>query len=353
MTAPVKPTQTAEKLGIPSATTKPGTLAIQSRGIVDIVTDKIHGLITSGQLHMPMDYSPENALKSAWLILRGVVDKNGNPALSVCTRDSIANSLLDMIVQGLNPGKKQLYFIPYGKTLTCQRSYFGSMAVAQMVNPRIGDWGYAVVYEGDKFKYSIHKGKKEVQEHIQDIKNVDKKSIVAAYCMALDKGGEPLRTEIMTMAEILQSWKQSKMNPIDEKGGIKPASTHGKFTSDMVLRTVINKCCKIIINSSSDNALLLARINRNEDLSDAAASQVEIDENANTGGLVEIPAENQSEHPDKTAVAMQYECPNLLPENSDGIMVTADMCESCKHLKGCPAHDRDAKADKDGRRPGF
>jgi recombination protein RecT len=37
--------------------------------------------------------------------------------LQACTRDSIANALLDMAVQGLNPAKKQGYFIAYGKQL--------------------------------------------------------------------------------------------------------------------------------------------------------------------------------------------------------------------------------------------
>ena len=59
----------------------------------------------------------------------------------------------------------------------------------------------------------------------------------------------------------------------------------------MALRTVINKVAKFIINASSDNALLLERINRNEDIADAAAVQVEIEENANTGSMIMIPEE--------------------------------------------------------------
>lgn len=45
------------------------------------------------------------------MTLQSMTDKNRKPALTVCTKDSIANSLLDMVVQALNPVKKQCYFI--------------------------------------------------------------------------------------------------------------------------------------------------------------------------------------------------------------------------------------------------
>jgi hypothetical protein len=59
----------------------------------------------------------------------------------------------------------------------------------------------------------------------------------------------------------------------------------------MALRTVINKVAKFIINASSDNALLLERINRAEDFADAAGVQVEIEDRANTGSVIMIPEE--------------------------------------------------------------
>jgi recombinational DNA repair protein RecT len=102
-----------------------------------------------------------------------------------------------------------------------------------------------------------------------------------------DGKGMPIKTEIMTVDQIHQAWMQSKMNPIDDKGNVKPGSTHGKFAEDMALKTVINKCCKIIINSSSDNALLL-NLNKHADIADAAVVQSEIEEKANTGPVLEI-----------------------------------------------------------------
>lgn len=277
--------------GATPATTRPETqLQLVKRTVVDVVAEKVNRFIANGELNLPQNYSVNNAIKAAWLILQSTEDRNHAKALDVCTKDSIANALLDMVVQGLNPMKKQAYFIVYGKALSCQRSYFGSMAVAQMVDPRIGEFAYACVYEGDTFKYGIKNGKKMVTEHEQEIANVDKKKIVAAYCIALDKDGNPLRTEIMTFDEIKQAWKQSKMNPIDAHGNVNADSTHGKFASDMALKTVINKCCKAIINASSDCALLLDRINRNEDLADRAEAEAEIEENGNTGEVLELEA---------------------------------------------------------------
>jgi recombination protein RecT len=258
---------------------------------VDLVADRVNQFIARGEIDLPKNYSPDNALKSAYLILQTVEDKDHHKALEVCEKASIANALLDMIVQGLNPGKKQCYFIVYGKQLSCQRSYFGSMAVAEMVNPAIKDWGFNVVYEGDTFKYGIHNGKASVIEHIQDFGDIDKKKIIGAYAMALDKDGTPIKTEIMTFDEIKQAWAQSKMKPITDAGEVRADSTHGKFTRDMALKTVINKVAKFIINASSDNALLLERINRSEDLADSAGVQIGIEEKANKGSIIMIPEE--------------------------------------------------------------
>jgi len=72
---------------------------------------------------------------------------------------------------------------------------------------------------------------------------------------------------------------------------VKESSTHGKFTADMAMKTVINKTCKAIINSSSDNALLLETMKRNDELADRASAEAEIEALANTGEVLEIEAE--------------------------------------------------------------
>ena len=100
------------------------TKVITKSDIVDVVASRVRGFLERGEIHLPDNYSPENALKSAYLKLQETKDKSGKPVLSVCTSTSIANSLFDMVIQGLNPAKEQCYFIAYGNQLVCQRSYW-------------------------------------------------------------------------------------------------------------------------------------------------------------------------------------------------------------------------------------
>ena len=230
-------------------------LAVIKTQVVDTIQKRVNQYVAAGELHLPADYSASNALKSAFLMLQGIVDRDGKPVLETCTQTSIHNSLYSMVVQGLNPEKKQCYFIAYGKTLSCQRSYFGAMALAKRLDPSIMDIVAEVVYNGDVLKFKIVNGRKVINDHEQEFSEVPR-PIVAAYAIVIGVGGQIIATELMTIQQIHQSWRQSKQNPFESDGKIKPGSVHGKFPEEMAKRTVINKVCKPIINSSSDNAIL-------------------------------------------------------------------------------------------------
>lgn len=247
---------------------------------IDIVTARVREFQNKGELYFPSNYVPENALKSAWLTIQETEDKNKKPALEVCTKESIANALLSMVIQGLNPDKKQCYFIAYGNKLQLQRSYFGSMAVAKSVDADIEDIYGMVVYDGDEFEYEISKGKKIVTKHTQKIQNVKKDNIVAAYACVLCTSGKE-NYVIMTIDEIKQAWKMSKMYPVDEKGNIKGGSTHDKFMAEMCIKTVINRICKPIINSSSDSNIVAKFAAQTDAEFRELEVQEEIEENAN------------------------------------------------------------------------
>lgn len=260
-------------------------LSLIQKDTVDIVANRVRQFQERGELHFPANYSPENAMKAAWLAIQETVDRNKKPAVEVCTRNSIANALLNMVVQGLNPAKKQCYFIVYGNQLVLQRSYFGSMHIAKTVDPNIKEIVPDVVYKDDVFSYGKERGRTVILKHDQKLENIKKGHIVAAYCSVFYKDGTE-QTTIMTFDEIKQAWKQSQMNPIDEKGNVKDNSTHGKFTADMAKKTVVNRACKTIINSSDDsNLVILAYNNTNDDIEDARA-QEEVDNNANKIALV-------------------------------------------------------------------
>lgn len=257
-------------------------LALVKKDVVDVVTAKVREFQEHGELHMPANYSPENAMKSAWLILQTAVDKDKKPVLEVCTKNSIANALLDMVVQGLNPAKKQCYFIAYGKELTCQRSYFGTMSVTKQV-AGAKEIYYQVVYKGDEFLYEIKRGRKEVIKHVQNLENVSNDNIIAAYCIIEFGDERPDYTDIMTMDQLKKAWAMSKMYPIDEKTGeVKASSTHGKYTDQMAIKTVVNRTCKSYINSSNDSSLLIKRFNRTDEEATELEVAQEIEENANS-----------------------------------------------------------------------
>lgn len=247
---------------------------------IDIVLSKVKEFQNNGELKFPANYIPENALKSAWLQVQEVVDRNGKPALEVCTRNSVGNALLKMVVQGLNPDKAQCYFIVYGKKLLLQRSYFGSMHVAKTVDLNIADIYAKTVYQDDEFEYEIRHGKEVVTKHIQKLSNIHKDKIIGAYATIVYKDGRELST-VMTFEQIKQAWAQSPMRPVDEKGNVKANGTHDKFTADMAEKTVINKACKYVINASDDSTIA-ARYAKQTDIDFAEAEvEEEIADNAN------------------------------------------------------------------------
>jgi len=261
-------------------------LALVKKDVVDVVGKKVQEFVARGELHLPPNYSVENAMKSAWLILQNTVDKDKRPVLQVCTKDSIANALLDMAVQGLNPAKKQGYFIAYGKQLVFQRSYFGTMAVTKRV-AGAKDIFAEIVYKGDEFEYQIKNGNKYITKHIQKIENVDPNNIVAAYCTIIFDDDRQF-TDIMTWAEIQKAWSKSKMNP-DKEG-----STHKDFAQEMARKTVINRACKRYLNSSDDGSLLMQHVNREDEVIAEAEVEAEIEENANQE-LIDIEYEVEDE----------------------------------------------------------
>lgn len=255
-------------------------VAVVERNIVDGVANRVREFQKNGELVFPDNYIPENALKSAYLMLQETVDRNKKPVLQSCTNASISTALLSMVVQGLNPDKKQCYFIAYGNKLQLQRSYFGAMHVAKTVDTNIEEIYAAVVYDGDDFEYEIRHGKERVVKHTQKLGNINASNIIAAYATILYKNGKEVST-IMTIEQIKQAWKQSSMNPIDEKGNIKASSTHAKFTEEMAKKTVINRACKYVINGSSDSNII-AKFAKQLDIEIAEAeTEAIIEENAN------------------------------------------------------------------------
>lgn len=223
-------------------------LSVQKKEIASQVLTKINAFMEAGELKLPNDYSPENALKGAMLILEELKDKSGRPLLEVCSRPSVAQALLKMCVEGLSPLKKQGYFIIYGSELVWMRSYQGSLALARRVGG-VFDVVPNAIYEADEFEYSIdiETGYKKLIKHNQNIKNIDNSKITGAYALVIYNDGRK-DLEVMTMQEIKQAWLQGYA-----KGN---SGAHNNFTQEMCKKTVISRACKTPINSSDDSYLL-------------------------------------------------------------------------------------------------
>lgn len=285
-------------------------LAIPQANITDEVLVKIQKFERNGQIFFPNNYSPENALKNAWLKLQEVKDKNNNLALDVCTKPSIANSLLNMVIQGLNPMKNQCYFIPYGNQLTMMRSYFGSIAVAKQFG-EIEDITAEVIYQDDEVETDIENGKTIITKHKRKFGNVNKTQIIGAYATIIYKETTNKKNEslIMTKEQIDNSWKKSKLNPADKN------STHSIYTEDMCKRTVINKICKYYINSKDDSNLNLLKEafeSSDEDMREAEITY-EIQENANKTVIDVETGEIQEE----TATIVEEKEPTVTQEENE------------------------------------
>jgi len=220
--------------------------AFQEETVSKVLT-RIQAFQAAGELRLPSDYSPENALKAAWLHLIGQVNRDNKPVLEVCSRESIANALLDMVTKGLSPIKKQCYFIPYGNVLKCDESYMGTIAIAKR-EADVKDVNANIIYEGDVFQYALDPktGRRSVVKHEQAFENIDMDKIKGAYAIVEFNDGS-IKTEVMTMKQIQQAWGQGATK------GSSPA--HKNFPDQMAIKTVISRALKLEIGSSDDSHL--------------------------------------------------------------------------------------------------
>lgn len=218
--------------------------------IANEVLERVTEMKNNKELELPANYSAANALKSAYLTLQGVKDTRKRPALEVCSPHSVANALLNMVVQGLSPAKTQCYFIVYGDKLQMQRSYFGTITALKRLES-VKDITAQVVHEGDTFQIGSDQNFQTiVRQFDPDFKNQDKE-IIAAFARIFRTDGSYVDT-IMTKKEIDQSWSQTRQqhNKVQQN-----------FSQEMAKRTVLNRAAKMFINTSDDSDLLAGAIN--------------------------------------------------------------------------------------------
>ncbi|MFS7206673.1 recombinase RecT [Carnobacterium divergens] len=246
--------------------------ALIQKDITDQVNGKLVDLKKEG-LMLPDNYSASNALKSAFFAMTN--STNGN-LLEKCSKESIANTLLDMVVQGLTPAKTQCYFIPYGNNLKLNRSYFGTQAVVKRLTNVTDIWAN-VIYKGDDFVLEIDKGREKLVQHDTKFENRDNE-IIGAYAIVEKTDGTQVLTT-MTRKEIDSSWSNAKTKNVQNK-----------FPQEMAKRTVINRAAKAFINTSDDSDLLTEAINKtteNEYMDQSEIKEADVVEEINNNANIE------------------------------------------------------------------
>lgn len=232
-------------------------LITMERDISDAVLGKIKTMTEGGDLKLPATYNAGTALKQAFLKIKETKDKNGKNALQVCTTDSISRALLGMCVQGLEPSKNQCYFIVFGNELNLFRSYFGAQAALRRAVPSVGKIVTDIAHEGDEYEFEVNQyGERYIKCIITDpMKNVDK-PYAFGFCNIYDHDGNLLGSTKMTWKEIQTSWNKTRT------GG----ATQKEFPEEMAKRTLINRACKHLLNSSVEsNPIVAAAYNETTD----------------------------------------------------------------------------------------
>lgn len=232
----------------------------KEKNVVDLVMKQINFMIETGAIKVPKDFSHENAVKAAYIVLQDVkgkrvkVDNNtwsdGISALD-CSITSIANTLLKMIVWGLSPMKQQCSFIVRGKELTLSIEYAGNIALAKRYG-NMKDIKPIAVFEDDEFDVAVdlERSVRVVTRHETKLENFGK-PIKAAYAKVFLNDGSTF-TEVMNIDQIKKAWSQGSNYKLEA-----PSSdgVHAKFDDQMGMKTVVSRACKLLIRGSNDSVL--------------------------------------------------------------------------------------------------
>lgn len=260
-------------------------------------------MIENKAFDLPENYSYKNAIQQTRYLLTKPAESGKNQGKAIvdfCTPQSILQSVMEMAQKGLNPDKKQCYFIPYGNTCTLSVSYQGNVALAKRNGEDIGEiYGYAV-YKNDEFEleFNIKKGVFEIKKYVPKVTEWKKSDIVGAFAIITDKKGEVKYTEYMTMEQIKAAWAMGAAK------GNSPA--HRNFPDQQAIKTVKSRAVKSFVNTADDSEIV-----NNESQSIAYTDKSFNNELENKANKLELEANNFEEIPEIESKSQQ------IPENVD------------------------------------
>lgn len=260
-------------------------------------------MIENKAFDLPENYSYKNAIQQTRYLLTKPAESGKNQGKAIidfCTPASILQSVMEMAQKGLNPDKKQCYFIPYGNTCTLSVSYQGNVALAKRNGEDIGEtYGYAV-YKNDEFEleFNIKKGVFEIKKYVPKVAEWKKSDIVGAFAIITDKKGEVKYTEYMTMEQIKSAWAMGAAK------GNSPA--HRNFPDQQAIKSVKSRAVKSFVNTADDSEIV-----NNESQSIAYTDKSFNNELENKANKLELEVNNFEEIPEIESKSQQ------IPENVD------------------------------------
>ncbi|MGO3019013.1 MAG: recombinase RecT [Anaerococcus sp.] len=269
-------------------------------GITQILNQAINQytkMVENKAFDVPENYSYKNAIQQARYLLTKPAESGKNKGLAIidiCTPESILQSVMEMAQKGLNPDKKQCYFIPYGNVCTLSISYQGNVALAKRGGEDIGEvYGYAV-YKDDILDLSFNpqRGVFEIESYQPDISKWTKSGITGAFAVITDRAGSVKYTEYMTMEQIKDAWNMGYA-----KGG---SPAHKNFPDQQAIKTVKSRAVKSFVNTADDSEIVSSEEKSitytdrtlNEEL-ESKANSLELDTNIEKEKAPAIEAENQ------------------------------------------------------------
>jgi recombination protein RecT len=185
-------------------------------------------------LQLPSNYNYTKAIKSFCLALPDV------KGIENATARSVFLAAQSYVNKGLDISKNQCALIMYGDKLTLQKQYQGNVALAKKSNPNIVDITSSAIYDGDKVEIEKVNGK-TIVKHETSFLNMNNK-VIGAYATIIYNDGTT-DSEVMPMSAIEMSWSMTRAG----------TGVHKKFPSQMARKTVLNKLCSTILNSSIDS----------------------------------------------------------------------------------------------------
>ena len=218
------------------------------------LTKTLDDHVKNGTIIVPDGYNFIAAINSAMYLLSEATDRNGKPALEVCTPKSINYSLAKMVLLGLNPMFKQGYFIVYGTELQFMPSYFGERSMAERTG--ITDIVARVVFDKDEFSCEFKDGY-PIIKHVY----VGGDKITHAYCLFTLPNGRR-SGDVMTFAQILKSWAHSK-DPNRKSQNDSPEEMAKRTVTRRALKPYINSFIgdDVITNENEDQVIVLEQDN--------------------------------------------------------------------------------------------